>query len=601
MNEGSGAVLDGLSMLALGVHSQPGGYALLLGSGVSTGAGIPTGWGVVTSLVEKLAAAGSPEDSEAADAAAKDPEAWWHEHGDGKPLGYSNLLAAAAPTPAARQGVLATFFEPTDEQARDGLKVPSTAHRAIAELARRGDIRVIVTTNFDRLMERALEEAGIPPQVVSRPEAVDGMTPLQHARVTVIKLHGDYADLQMRNTVDELATYPPAWDGLLDRVFDEYGLCVSGWSADWDHALVAALTRARSRRYPLYWDERSSNGEPARRLFDAHQGVHLQAPSAEELFTSLVARLEALDRLIEAPLTTAMKVAQLKRHLLDPVRRIDVHDLVMGSTGPAYDAAKNLTYSPGGTYAEVDERLQQLLSATAPLMHLVATGVLHDTEGVHVGLWEDVVQRLLSARQAPSGTFNEAAWALAHYPALLTLRTAGLVAIAKGRDEVLVRLLSGPTWRNPFSGQDRLPAGVALHDYRVLDHDVLKQLPRWNGTQWLWPRSKLVRTDLQPTLSQVMPELADDSEWAVLVNQLEFRLAVYAQVTKDLPGAMRGPAPGEFIGNSQWTQDGRLVVEQHFRGAYAANPQPWDDLLEGQDLDTVLDEMTAQLSQVQRW
>jgi hypothetical protein len=41
-------------------------------------------------------------------------------------------------------------------------------------------------------METALAEAGVPPQVISRPEAMAGMAPLQHARATVIKLPGDY-------------------------------------------------------------------------------------------------------------------------------------------------------------------------------------------------------------------------------------------------------------------------------------------------------------------------------------------------------------------------------------------------------------------------
>ncbi len=46
---------------------------------------------------------------------------------------------------------------------------------------------------------------------------------------------------------------PEAYDQLLHRFFDEYGLIVSGWSADWDHALVAALERRATRRYPLFW------------------------------------------------------------------------------------------------------------------------------------------------------------------------------------------------------------------------------------------------------------------------------------------------------------------------------------------------------------
>lgn len=271
-------------MLATGLHALPGVYALLLGSGVSTGAGIPTGWGVVQELVRRLAAATDPDDPGAADRAAEDPEAWWHEHGEGEPLGYSNLLTASAPTSAARRALLAGFFEPSDADAEAGLKVPGTAHRAIANLAKRGLVRVILTTNFDRLIERALEDVGLPPQVLSRPEAIAGLTPLPHAPITVIKLHGDYADLDMRNTVDELIAYPAAWDALLDRILDEYGLLISGWSAEWDKALVAALERGPSRRYPLYWDARSSRGPSALRLLAQHRGVVVPASSADELF-----------------------------------------------------------------------------------------------------------------------------------------------------------------------------------------------------------------------------------------------------------------------------------------------------------------------------
>jgi hypothetical protein len=65
---------------------------------------------------------------------------------------------------------------------------------------------LILTTNFDHLMETALAEAGVPPQVIARANAIAGMAPLQHARATVIKLHGDYLDVQaIRNTPAELA------------------------------------------------------------------------------------------------------------------------------------------------------------------------------------------------------------------------------------------------------------------------------------------------------------------------------------------------------------------------------------------------------------
>lgn len=148
---------------------------MLVGSGVSTDAGIPTGWGAVADLIGRAAAASDPDNPEAAGQAVVDPDAWWAEHGDGQPLGYSNLLSALAPTPAARRGLLAGFFEPTSADVEAGHKAPSDAHRAIAEMAKRGLVRVILTANFDRLIERALEDAGVSPHVASRSDARPGL------------------------------------------------------------------------------------------------------------------------------------------------------------------------------------------------------------------------------------------------------------------------------------------------------------------------------------------------------------------------------------------------------------------------------------------
>lgn len=122
--------------------------------------GIKTGWGIVQDLVSKVAVLHDPDTPDVGAEAAADPEGWWQDQ-FGEELGYSRLLAGAAPTSAARQGLLAGYFEP--ENAEDTGKEPTAAHRAIARLVKRGNIRVILTTNFDRLMERALEEIGISP------------------------------------------------------------------------------------------------------------------------------------------------------------------------------------------------------------------------------------------------------------------------------------------------------------------------------------------------------------------------------------------------------------------------------------------------------
>jgi hypothetical protein len=161
---------------------------MLLGSGTSTAAGVPTSWGVVTDLICKVAALQGDEATADADT---DPEAWWSGQGFGEPR-YDTLLEALAPSVAARRDLLHRYFEPDSDEERDrGIKVPTAAHHAIAELARGGRIRLILTTNFDHLMEDALTAAGVPPQVIARPDAIGGMAPIQHARVTA----ADRADL----------------------------------------------------------------------------------------------------------------------------------------------------------------------------------------------------------------------------------------------------------------------------------------------------------------------------------------------------------------------------------------------------------------------
>ena len=100
---------------------------------------------------------------------------------------------------------------------------------AIAKMVSRGYIRVIVTTNFDRLKERALEAQGISPTIIATPDAIQAALPLVYSSCTLIKLHGDYRDARLRNTVAELSTYDEETQSLIDKVLDEYCLIISGW------------------------------------------------------------------------------------------------------------------------------------------------------------------------------------------------------------------------------------------------------------------------------------------------------------------------------------------------------------------------------------
>ena len=192
-------MIDPLLSLAFSIHSNKGVYALLLGSGVSRSAGIPTGWEILLDLIRKLAGLRG-EDCV--------PDSWtWYTSTFGEEPSYSKLLEAIAKTPAERAQLLRTYFEPSEDERTRGLKAPTAAYEAIAQLVAKGYFRVIVTTNFDRLLEKALEQAGIVPTVISTPDAAVGALPLTHNQCAVLKLHGDYLDIRIKNSPAELAVY----------------------------------------------------------------------------------------------------------------------------------------------------------------------------------------------------------------------------------------------------------------------------------------------------------------------------------------------------------------------------------------------------------
>lgn len=296
------AGVDGRVALATSMHAMPGVYAVLLGSGVSSGAGIPTGWQVVQDLIRKVAIAEGVD----VESQGQAPEEWWIRQGRPEPR-YDNLLAALAPTDAARQAMLRGYFEP---------KNPATpGHDSLAWLCATGRVRAIITTNFDRLVERALDRFGMTPQVLSSPSNVSGMTPLTHAGVTVIKLHGDYAAGALRNSRDELSVYPKEWDDLLDRVFDEFGLVAVGWSADYDRALCQALGRSPNHRYPVFWTRYQQHlSDEAKWLIENRRATVIDVASADEFLVDLAQRIERLDQ----GATRRERPTALKTYLFPP-------------------------------------------------------------------------------------------------------------------------------------------------------------------------------------------------------------------------------------------------------------------------------------------
>lgn len=224
--------------LAIALAEAPGSCACLLGAGVSVDADVPTGWGIFQDGLRRL----YQQESETSTAPTEEELAAWLEEKGYDILGYSSLLDLITPDPAVRRQMLAGYFDGVD---------PGPAHELLAELAATGIIKVFITTNFDRLLEQALRARGIEPVVVSDEATLKAAPKREHADVFIVKAHGDYMQETIRNTPSELAELDAELAAELQRIADNYGVLVIGWSGR--DAALAEILRKRNSRYGIWW------------------------------------------------------------------------------------------------------------------------------------------------------------------------------------------------------------------------------------------------------------------------------------------------------------------------------------------------------------
>lgn len=260
--------------LAFSLYSNPGAYAVLAGAGVSRGAGLPTAWDIVVDLIAQMAGADVEIDADTASD--------WYEKRYTKPPTYSDVVHQLALTQTERQSLLRKYFESTVDDAQE--VVPSVAHRSVARLMQAGTIRVVLTVNFDRLFEKALQELGIKPTVVATEADARGLAPLHTLQHCIIHLHGDNLNaVSMRNTTAELAGYTRHMKALLRHVVADYGLLVAGWSVEYDRALREAVAAHYPFRFSMGWTSPGSLNVAAQALTESNKALVFQT-TADDAF-----------------------------------------------------------------------------------------------------------------------------------------------------------------------------------------------------------------------------------------------------------------------------------------------------------------------------
>lgn len=492
-------MLDALTSLAFSMYSTKGVYALMLGSGISRSARIPTGWEITLDLVLKVATIEGEGER-----CGVDPAAWYVEK-FGRQPDYAELLEMLGKTAEERQRLVQGYIEPTPQEHARGEKLPTAAHRAIARLVAAGFIRVLITTNFDRLLEIALQDAGVHPTVISSADHVQGAIPLVHAECVVIKVHGDYLDTRIRNTPTELATYHAAMDGLLDRVFDEFGLVVCGWSAEWDTALKAAIERAPSRRYSMYWAVRGEPSAAAQGLIARRGASVIPIQGADSFFHDLADRIMALESLKQRhPLSAPLAVAMLKEYMPEPRHRIRLHDLINGE----FDHALRMLEDPVFQRQQFSDdnfnaQVRRYEAAVEVLMNMAFTAGRWATHEQALQ-WRDVIV-VLAKRAAHSGGGLTVLIGLMRYPAVLVMQAFALGAIV-GRNYEALGMLATSTF--PYTLGSRtatLTDGLSPSTFIDSAQDIFKKVPGYDRKQLA--ASQRVADVLKPMLKA---ELLDD-------------------------------------------------------------------------------------------
>jgi hypothetical protein len=236
-----------LARCAEQLRTAPGHYAFLLGAGMSAGAGIPLGGAIVTMLrqrlVKELQRDISPEAGE-----NLFQELGWFQDPEAE---YAEALQRAFSSDHERQN----FFRELIAG-----KMPTLAHYYLASIISSGHCNLILTTNFDDLLEKALASLHLDEVNVIAHATETEYVAVNPELVTLVKLHGHYTFPQLSNLAEETKKLQGQLRKYFEFLMRDHGLIVAGYAGR-DRSIMGPITRSlRDRTIPrgVIWCVRKS-------------------------------------------------------------------------------------------------------------------------------------------------------------------------------------------------------------------------------------------------------------------------------------------------------------------------------------------------------
>ncbi len=529
---------NSITSLAFSALSNKGIYALLLGSGISKTSGVPTGWDIVIDLIEKLAILEK-------ETCEPSPEVWFKSKFGEEP-NYSNILAKLVKTPSERVNFLKPYFEGSENELEQGLKQPTQAHQAIAKLAKKGIVKVVITTNFDRLIEKSLQLEGIEPLVIRHGDDIDGALPLVHTNFTLIKINGDYLDSRFLNTREELSSYSRKLHNYILRVINEFGIISCGWSGKWDVGLLNILRQSENFRFSSYWTFIDTCEEELNEIAQYRKGVTLKIDNANSFFSELLDKITALENYnVNHPLSSDIAIARLKKYIVKDEGKILLHDLIVTQLEDSFEKINAKIDS--GLYPN-KENLYPFLGYFEKnldiLIALIINGVFWSRQE-HEYLFKNILSRFSETPPSSTGTTYDVTRNFFYFPSLLILYAIGVSAIKTRKFKLLKESfkLKINEHDSEFSEQliiiDRVNS--CLFDKRAMNEIISKN--------YKTPFSSFLKKTLEPYFKTLF---VNDSEYDGCFDIFEYMLSLnYAYYIGEKYGRFWAPW-GEF----QWKRNG---------------------------------------------
>lgn len=535
-----------LTSISFTISSNKGVYALLLGSGISRNSGIPTGWEIVLDLIRKLAVQ-TGDDCEG-------NEVNWFVEKYGEEPDYSTILSKLAFQSSERVNLLRPYFEPTEEERENHLKEPTKAHKAIAQLIKDGYIKVVITTNFDRLLENALRDIGVESQVIRHADDIQGAMPLVHSNFTLIKINGDYLDSRFLNTKHELSDYPLNLKEYILRVTNEYGLITCGWSGKWDKGLVNTIRQSENFRFSSYWTYVRECEAELSDLATFRKGQTVEITDADTFFSEVRERIDALNKnQNNHPLNADIAVERLKRYIAKGENKILLHDLFHDEQERVYAQLQKINdFSLYPDSIHISPRLDQYESILEILLPMIINGA-YWCNPEHYPIFIKLFKRIGEPIDY-TGTSYKVTINFQYYPVLLAIYSLGITAVKSNNFGLLFQVAHVKT-ENYVSSYIEKPYLLENININKFDKDILRNI--FSNRNYTPLNDYLFKT-LRKYFFKLIPS---DKEYEDIFDFFEYILSLqYLDIVGEKYGKYRIPV-GRYIWRKRYRLDGFYLKE----------------------------------------